>query len=234
MHNGNSRKTSILFFGRKKCRGSREILDRLESLGFDVTCILSGHRFEKMDEDVTWWEGDYIISFRSLFILPDSLLKRARIAAINFHPAPPEYPGSGCVNFALYDDVGEYGVTAHIMNRLVDNGTILEVRRFPVNRTDKLPSVLERSHSELLGLCLDFVIGIKTKGEAFIKERQQHASGERWSGKARRIRDLDALQKIDTGMEKDELERIIRATNIPGYPPYIDLHGYRFVLDDEK
>ena len=87
-------------------------------------------------------EGEYIVCFRSLFVLPKRLIDSASIAAINFHPAPPEYPGSGCINFALYDEVSGYGVTAHFMNELVDNGKIIEVRRFPVAPYDNLPTVL--------------------------------------------------------------------------------------------
>lgn len=44
------------------------------------------------------------------------------------------------------------------------------------------------------------------------------------------------LQNIDLGIKKAELERIIRATNIVGFPPNIMFHGYKFYLnlDDTK
>ena len=145
----------VLFFGRAKCAATEELLSKLVRYGFDVTFVKSHKRGEKLPEDIYCWEGQYIVCFRSLFILPKRLIDKASIAAINFHPAPPEYPGSGCINFALYDEVSEYGVTAHVMNELVDNGKIFEVRRFPVTPFDNLPSVLSRTHSELLNLCSD-------------------------------------------------------------------------------
>ena len=48
------------------------------------------------------WQGDYIISYLSRWIVPSYLLNNAKIASFNFHPASPEYPGIGCNNFALY------------------------------------------------------------------------------------------------------------------------------------
>ena len=89
----------------KSFRGGCQNKSQMRGNGFDVTYVQSKHRGERLPEDIQCWDGDYIVCFRSLFILPDSLLKKARIAAINFHTAPPEYPGSGCINFALYDEV---------------------------------------------------------------------------------------------------------------------------------
>ncbi|MEE2822299.1 MAG: formyltransferase family protein [Acidobacteriota bacterium] len=229
MHKDKAR-ARILFFGRSKCEASKKILSQMHRNGFDVTYVKSNHRGESLPEDVQSWDGDYIICFRSHFILPDSLLKKARIAAINFHPAPPEYPGSGCMNFALYDGVDTYGVTAHLMNEKVDNGKILEVRRFPVQKCDNLPSVLERTHSELYHLCSDFVTALATVGESYVPAKVAECEGVSWSGKARLLEELEKLQTIDVGIEKSELERIIRATHVDGFPPKVMLHGYKFYL----
>ncbi len=66
----------------------------------------------------------YIISFVSPWIIPENLLNSAQKAAINFHPGPPDYPGTGCYNFALYEGTKKYGVTAHHMEKKVDTGNI--------------------------------------------------------------------------------------------------------------
>lgn len=221
----------VLFFGRAKCSSTEDLLKKLVRYGFDVTFIKSRNRGEKLPEDIYWWEGEYIVCFRSLFVLPKSLIDKASIAAINFHPAPPEYPGSGCINFALYDEVSEYGVTAHVMNELVDNGKILEVRRFPVTPHDDLPTVLSRTHSELFNLCSDFISGLHSGDENFLKEKMETSETEVWRGDARLLKELDALQKIDTKVSEKELKRIIRATHIEGYPPRIELHGFKFRLE---
>ena len=221
----------VLFFGRAKCSATEDLLKKLVRYDFDVTFIKSRNRGEKLPEDVYWWEGEYIVCFRSLYVLPKRLIDKASIAAINFHPAPPEYPGSGCINFALYDEVNEYGVTAHVMNELVDNGQILEVRRFPVTLHDNLATVLSRTHSELFNLCSDFISGLYSNGENFLKEKMEASETEVWRGNARLLNELDELQTIDTTVSEKELKRIIRATYIEGYPPKIELHGYSFRLE---
>ncbi|MDC3408520.1 formyltransferase family protein [Burkholderiales bacterium] len=223
----------VLFFGRAKCSSTEDLLKKLVRYGFDVTFVKSRNRGEKLPEDIYWWEGEYILCFRSLFVLPIRLIDKASIAAINFHPAPPEYSGSGCINFALYDEVSEYGVTCHVMNELVDNGKILEVRRFPVTPFDDLPTVLTRTHSELFNLCSDFISGMYSGGENFLKEKIDASEAEVWKGNARLLKELDALQKIDTKVSEKELKRIIRATYIEGYPPRIELHGFTFRLELE-
>ena len=50
-------------------------------------------------------------------------------------------------------------------------------------------------------------------------------------GEARQLKDLVALQEIDKDVSEQELKRLIRATNIDGYPPKIELHGFTFRLE---
>ncbi|MDC1239967.1 formyltransferase family protein [Litorivicinus sp.] len=223
----------VLFFGRFKCSATRKIYTQLLRYDFDVTYIESKKRGEALPEHVLQWEGDYIFCFRSLYILPDKLLKKSKIAAINFHPAPPEYPGSGCINFALYEGEKIYGVTAHLMNEKVDNGQILEVRRFPVGSLDNLSMVLDRTLSELYFMASDFIHFLVVKGRGIILEKATFASHESWSGDARLMREFEALSTVDCSVSKSELENIIRATYVKDYPPKITLHGYNFYLKIE-
>ena len=225
---------SILFFGRAKCDASEEIFKKLMSYDFDITYVISKTRGEKIPEDIFCWEGDYILCFRSLFILPKLLIDKAKVNAINFHPATPEYPGSGCINFALYDKAKEYGVTAHIMNEKIDNGQILEVRRFPISIFDNLKSVLSRTHNELLELVLDFIDEIYSGNPVFIDEKINKSQNESWNGNARSLKELDDLQSVSLNVTKEELKDIIRATYIEGYPPKVEIHGYIFYLNLDK
>lgn len=220
----------VLFFGRSKCEASRRIVRELSRYGFDVTYVKSKRRGEKISEDIMKWSGDYIFCFRSFFVLPDVMIKKAKIAAINFHPGPPEYSGSGCINFALYDEVDSYGVTAHLMNEKVDNGKILEVRRFPVHKSDDLPGVLERTHIELYQLCSDFIKTLASVGEPYVGTKANECKELKWKGKARLMRELEDLKSVDASMNKSELNRIVRATYIEGFPPKVVLHGYNFYL----
>jgi len=231
MKNQNLNLKSVLFFGRAKCNLSESILERLKKFGFDVTYVQSNKRGQKLSEDILHWEGDFILCFRSFFILPKKLIQKAKVAAVNFHPGPPEYPGSGCINFALYDNAKVFGVTAHTMNEKIDNGVILEVRRFPIYSHYDLPILLSRTHNELFNLCCDFIEEIKTYGDSIIKNKITLSKDEKWKGKARLLKELDELQTVSSNITEKELYRIIRATYIKEYPPRIKLHGLNFYLN---
>jgi methionyl-tRNA formyltransferase len=225
---------SVLFFGRSNCDETTVILNHLRNRGCRVDCILSKGRGETLGDKILLWRGDYIICFRSLFILPKFLIDRAKIAALNFHPAPPEYPGSGCINFALYDGSPSYGVTAHFMGEKVDSGAILKVIRFSVNREDTVASLLHRTHVELRELCVNFITQLLINGSDFIDRQLMMSRDEVWGGAARKMSELDDLKLVDPCVTSAELERLVRATYIEGFPPRLHLHGYEFILTSDK
>lgn len=160
-----------LFFGKRDCTYSEQAHALLKQLGFEVTAIWSKSRMERLPENIHAWHGDYIFCFRSYFILPLSLIHKAVIAAINFHPGPPEYPGSGCLNWALYDNAKQYGVTAHLMTEKIDNGAIVECRRFPILPKDDVGSLLAKAHRETYVMLADIVTGLAEEGESFLNSK---------------------------------------------------------------
>lgn len=76
---------SLLFIGKKDdfyCERAKAFVEQ----HFPERQILLGKRGESFAEGLETWQGDYIISYLSPWIIPDSLLKKARRASINFHP----------------------------------------------------------------------------------------------------------------------------------------------------
>ena len=120
----------VIFFGRMNDSYSEKCLHHLRTIGFDVKPVWSKERGEKLPNEVMSYSCEYIICFRSYFIVPESILNSAKKACINFHPGPPEYPGSGGINFSLYNGDSKFGVTAHLMDEKVDNGSILDIHYF--------------------------------------------------------------------------------------------------------
>lgn len=226
-------KTKVMFFGQKACGYSQKAFEYLQHLGFEVMPVWSTNRQEKLPDDVMNWSGDYILCFRSYYILRKPLLDKAKIAAINFHPAPVEYPGSGCLNWALYENSPFYGVTAHIMTEKIDNGAVVECRRFPALPQDGVDTLLARAHLKTYDLILDVATGLAQEGEAFLKRKIEASKHEKWQGAARRMSEIDALQNIPLTATKEEMERVIRATNTPKFPPYVIFHGRKFVLSQD-
>lgn len=98
----------------------------------------------------TLQEYDYIISFLNAIIIPKRLLKKAKIAAINFHPAPPKYPGTGGYSYALYNGDKKFGVTCHHMDEYIDHGPIIAVDWFYIYANATIDSLLKRAHRRTL------------------------------------------------------------------------------------
>ena len=137
--------TSILFLGKADDPDCARALAFCQEHFTDVTHCL-GVWGDPLPEAARDWEGDYVISYLSRWVVPEFLLERARKASFNFHPASPDYPGIGCNNFALYEDAKEYGVTCHHMASKVDTGAIIAVKRFPVYPEDGVAELLERTY----------------------------------------------------------------------------------------
>jgi methionyl-tRNA formyltransferase len=223
--------TRVLFFGRKACDATTRALSHLGTLGCNVTFFESSFRGEKLPKESLDWNGEFIFCFRSLFLIPKELLEKASIAAVNFHPGPKTYPGTGGINFALYEGDPDFGVTAHIMNEKIDNGPILECRRFPIRQDDSVDSLLHRTHTELLELFLHLVSDFVKRGPEAIRERIAESSEEKWVGEARGAKELDDLSVVELAVTKEELERVIRATHTKKYPTKIYVHGHEFQLN---
>ena len=116
---------SVLLLSKKRDDPFAEEALRFVSRHFPTADIVLGKTDETLPEETLRWTGDYIVSYLCGWVVPQSLLDRAKVAAINFHPGPPEYPGTGCYNFALYEGATKYGVTCHHMAASVDAGAII-------------------------------------------------------------------------------------------------------------
>ena len=175
--------------------------------------IVEGERTDPVPPALRDWSGDLLISFVGPWIVPADVLERCRLA-LNFHPGPPEYPGIGCYNFALYDEVDQYGVTCHEMAPRVDSGRIVRTSRFPVFPADSVSSLKERSMAYMLVLFYEVMAQL-------LSEDQPRYSGEQWTRDPYTRRELDALCRLTRDMSQREIDRRVRATTFPGAPgPY--------------
>src|SRR6187455_2216083 len=48
-------------------------------------------------------EIDFLFNYLSPVIVPERILQSIKRAAVNFHPAPPEWPGIGSASYALFE-----------------------------------------------------------------------------------------------------------------------------------
>ena len=180
-------------------------------MNFTTVSVFLGNWDDPLPDGAASWTGDLIISYLARWIVPAGLLKQARIA-INFHPGPPEYPGYGCNNFAIYEGAREYGVTCHHMAPRVDTGTIIDVMRFPVLATDNAGTLLARAYDFQLVLFYRMV-GRIVRGE------ELPVSGETWTRKPFTRKQFGELGRVTPGMTEEEIARRKRATEVGALKP---------------
>jgi methionyl-tRNA formyltransferase len=214
-------KERLLFLG-KQGDSAAERAAELCRLHFDVTSLF-GAWGDPRPRELETFDGEVVISYLSRWIVPAATFARAPRLALNFHPAPPEYPGFGPYSFALYDGADVYGVTCHHMTPQVDAGPIVAVRRFPVTSDDTVETLVNRTSVQLLRL-FEHLLPAIASGEAL------PSSPERWSGARRTRRELDALGVLDPSMTREEIARRVRATTFGGWKPRVVIAGFTFEL----
>tara|TARA_R110000868_G_scaffold218487_4_gene468749 strand:- start:8494 stop:9150 length:657 start_codon:yes stop_codon:yes gene_type:complete len=211
----------ILFFAKAGHWATEQCLEKLKQTGADFV-LFKGARNDPFPE-INSIEGiDYVMSFSSQWIIPESVLSLARYASLNFHPGSPEYPGIGCTNFALYERETAFGVTCHHMHSKVDTGPIVKVNRFDIYENDSVQSLTDRCYYHMVILFAEIL-------DQIISGKELTGAAEHWARKPFTRHELNELGRISLNMSADEVQRRVHAMAFPGYPgAFIEFQGVRF------
>ncbi len=154
---------------------------------------------------------DYLFSVANLTVLPDTLIGRARVMAINFHDGPlPDRAGSNVPAWAILDGAQTHAVTWHAMTDRVDGGGTLVSRPVHIRDGDTAFSLnaacFEAGHAAF-GDLLDMM----KSGDL---HPIPHEGARKWYAKAKRP---DALGTLDLTRDASSLDRLVRALDFGGY-----------------
>lgn len=221
-----SAKLKVLFIGKSDDPYSKYAGEYV-CLHFPETLAIYGKRGEEFPQAAKEWKGDIIVSYLSQWIIPQEVLNNAALMAMNFHPGPPEYPGIGCTNFAVYHGVKEYGVTCHHMLAKVDTGKIIMVKRFPVYQHDTVYAITQRCYTLILNLFYEVF-------DYIIQGKPVPQSSENWTRRPYLRKELNWLCKITPDMNIDEINRRIKATNFVKHWAFMQVGNNVFKLVDDK
>jgi methionyl-tRNA formyltransferase len=165
---------------------------------------------------------DIIISYLSLLVLPTTVLKKTKKYNINFHPGPPKYPGVGCFNYAIFNKDKFYGCTAHIMEKRIDSGKIIDVSMFKISGKETVETLCSKTYKKMFSLFKKIIKKVENENLNFKKIK--------WSKFTYKRRDLNKLSTININTKKEAIDRFIRSTYHPGYPfPLIKINKHIFV-----
>jgi methionyl-tRNA formyltransferase len=224
----------VLFFGKYNCEHSKNILEAIKKMKWNVLAVWSKKQNEILPDKITGWKGDYIFCFRSYFILKKSLFCNARFGAINFHPAPPNRRGSGAINKALANNDLKFGATCHQIDEKIDHGDIIDVTFFKIDEKDVLDTLLTKAHIKCFKLALKTLNGINKGGQSYIENLKNKNKNIHWSGPVGKLKEVNKLQYLDLNLTQTELKNRIKSYHTDAFPLIIDFHGYKFELNLKK
>ncbi len=217
----------VVLFGKNNKPGIKEVIEYLK-IHFKEVKIFLGERKGEFPTEAKRIFSDILISYMSPWIIPEEILSNTKLWNINFHPGPPNYPGIGCTNFALYNGEKIYGVTAHLMEEKVDSGKIIGVKRFPILETDTVYSLTLKSYGFMLSLFFEII-------DYIIKNNKLPECNEKWTRAPYTRKELEELCVITPNMSEEEVKRRIKATQFPGMPgAYIKLYNYKFEYNEKR
>ena len=217
----------ICILTKKDTPGVEKAISFAESL-IDDCDVFWGKINDLLPEKLIENHYDILISYSSPWIVPVKILDRTKKWNINFHPGPPEYPGIGCFNFALFNKVKQYGTTAHIMQQKVDTGEIIGVNRFSINNYETVKSLSDKTYNSQLLLYEEIL-------EYIVINNRLPVCKENWKRSPFKRKELEKLATIEPSMTKDEINEKIRITYYPGKPaPFIEIFGHRFEYNPDR
>lgn len=215
-------KPSAAFFGWKNSPVAAEVEEILRA-NFDIKFSEHFSFGDTANQDeIAKLQVAFVFSFGPL-ILRKQLLDSASVGPINFHTAPPCWPGRGSCSYALLNNDKEFGVTAHIMNEKVDAGPILKVLRFAIEEDDDAETLHFKTLSSIPHLVRGLIDDLKANNMVPIP------SGEQWERKALKQKELMPLMRINEEDREETVARKIRAFSHSQKPgPYIEKYGVKF------
>lgn len=227
---------TILLIGRSKCIYTKELKGFLKKRIKKLYFIESRNIGERLKLSKFLKRNvDLIISFRSFYILKKKELSLSNYGAINFHAGTPEYRGIGSLNFAIKDKFPFFGSTCHIIDKKIDNGPILDVKKFKLNYATKidLDKIILKTHKLTVAQAKKVLRSI-IKSPKNIDVMINKNRNIKWSRNITSLKDLRNLYIINKNVSKKELEKIILSTNSNDFKPYIIIHGKKFEFKYEN
>lgn len=221
---------SVAFFGIEGDPYSEAARTHLQSHYAEVHAFLGTSTVPPTSPNPGLLGTDWLFSFKTKTIFRAPTLESVRLGCLNFHTAAPAYPGSGGVNWVLYNNDPTSAITVHEITTAIDAGLILKVDEFERAGADTVTDLLHLTYERHLATFQNVTSAIANHGVAWLESTRAHAPDISWADKTYSIRDLEKLKRITPELSAEEVTRRVKATSYGRYGAFIELHGYRFEL----
>jgi len=206
-----------LFFNR--------LLRVVKSLGIPVELSLVRNLSELKTIPIQVKKTSRLVSIFSTEIIPKELLNAFGYGCYNLHPGSHCYPGWRAWSFAIMNNEDHFGLTLHEMTPKVDEGLIIQEKRFPRD-----PQSTEQDFFKNVGY---FVERFFNSFPAFFLSAALSPQVDlKWVGVKFRKRDVQELILINEEIKIELLIALIRAFGFgyQGEKPYVRRSGQKYIL----
>lgn len=175
----------------------------------------------------TYSSFKFLISFSHSVIVPAHYLVHPDQTAVNIHAASPDYPGRDPHHYAVYDGVTSYGATLHLMTEKVDAGEIIDVETFDFDNSVRPNHLMHMADEAAWRL-------VRKLFKLIASSSELPSSDHCWNGVKRTRKEFEQFCRIDASIDKQELQRRIKAFHVDGYTNlFTEVHGMKFYFKPE-
>ncbi|MFJ4767917.1 methionyl-tRNA formyltransferase [Streptomyces uncialis] len=161
-------------------------------------------------------EPDIIVANNWRTWIPPRIYALPRYGTLNIHDSLlPKYAGFSPLIWALINGEREVGVTAHLMDEVLDAGDIVDQRAVTVGPRDTATDLFHKTVDLIAPVTVGALALIASGRTAFTKQDRSQASFFH----KRAEEDI----RIDWGWPADALDRLVRAQSAP-YPSAFTFH----------
>ena len=144
--------------------------------------------------------------------------------AINIHPAIlPKYKGVHPLPLIITNNEKVHGITAHLIEEKIDEGKIIMIKKFKINKFSTNESLQDLYNKHLPKFILTLLKRINDKKIRFTKPKKIKI---KYFAKKRKPED----SLVDGNKSLFNSYDIIRAANQKKYPPYFIVHGQKVFI----
>jgi methionyl-tRNA formyltransferase len=134
------------------------------------------------------------------------------------------------VNYAIFNNSKYYGCTAHLVNNKIDNGKIVDVKKFKISKKDSIEKILIKTYKIMTRQAIYIINKINENSQVldkFINKNKKF----KWSKNIKKLKDLNKFYEIKNNISRKIFFKKIRATQTKNFKPYIFIHGKKFILE---
>ena len=113
------------------------------------------------------------------------------------------------------------------MDKNIDNGKIIDIKKFDVSKKDDIKSLLKKTNQVMLKRAI-YIINNLSKNKNFLSTKIEDNKDIKWSKKIFERKELDKFYEINVFDKKSEIKKKIRALNTDKFKPYVKIDGYIF------